>query len=734
MTLPMDHGQPLSGRIAAAPPPARLGEEEIDIMGFARLLRRRIRLIALTAGVLVALQIPLILTMESTYFAQLRLLINRAPTANLAAPDAPNALPLDLTLEVERLLSQKNALRVVEAFDLASLEEFNPPPSPSRMAELLDGLRARLTAEPPPAQSANADPQDIVLANFYSALSVRRNGSTNVFEIGFRSRDPVLAAKVPNALVEVYLDARGDQLREQVATADQWLDRRIMDQRERVAGMEAATNAFRRENGPNSANLQLEGINRISALTTRQSEILRSAAEMRALLSELRAGRALAAPSDGPVAEPAVIAGIRRDLQLQQRDLARLLRVYGENYSEVVDMRSAIQETEAALANELASYAETVSARVRTLEQEQAVVAAELEAAREGLSRMAFAETEYEVMQLDLERERETLVALELQQRTLATEGLLPLAEAEVLSPASVPRHPDGRGRKFFLIAGTIGALAIAVTLACLAEMLDRSLRSQQQVAAIPRARPAGLIPALSARRHLMRARSVLQRQEPAYADAIGWLLLSLEQSASGRVPRAMLVTSAMPGEGKSVVALAMAAELAQRGQRVLLVDCDLWCGRLHEAFGATAGPGLADCQSGATDVATVIRHDAASGIDYIPRGTSVGKVAPALPRISEILQHGRETNQIVIFDTAPVLATTATSALAGMGIRSVLVAHWGRTPKAVAELAVERLVSAGAETVFVALNQVNPRKLAGYGYSDAELFSRNLRKYRAAV
>ncbi len=721
MTAALDHGggKPMRSRLSmAAPPPVRQVEDEIDLLAFLRLIRRQMVLITVVGGLLLAVQLPFIMMMERTYFAQLRLLIHRPPPATLAMQ---SATALDLAIEVERLVAQKNVAEVIAEFGLAESEEFNPPPRPPLLQRL------GLVSPPPPPTEAN--PQDAVINNFYEALSVRRNGQTNVLEIGFRSLDPELAAQIPNALVRVYLAARGEQLRAQVDQADSWLARRIAEQADRVTEMEAANRSFRAENGPMSANFQLEAMYRISALGNREAELRRQQSDLRAMRAELEAGREVTIDSDPIGAGMSV--GIRRDLQLQRRELARLLQIYGERHPDVVSARAAIEETQEAIRTENAGYIQALDARLAGLAEEEAVLYAELQTVRDRLSRMAAAETEYEVMTADLDRERAALVALEQQQRTIVTEGLLPLAEAEILSPASVPRAPDGRGRKFYLLAGALAALAAGVTVACIREMLDRSLRSQKQIAAIPQATAAGMIPILQRRGGMSRAERVRRRQDETFVDAVRWLILSAEQANGGKMPASMLVTSALPNEGKSLVALALATELVRQGHSVLLVDADTSCGSVHAHFGTEASPGYADYLANEAEFDDLIRHDPVTGIDYIPLGTAMPSSRTRLLGGLEVVQRARKHNQIVIFDAAPAVATTDTTSLAGITSQTVMVIEWGKTQRNLVELAAERLAEAGASQILLTMNQVNPRRLALYGFKDAGLFAPELRKYR---
>jgi Mrp family chromosome partitioning ATPase len=213
------------------------------------------------------------------------------------------------------------------------------------------------------------------------------------------------------------------------------------------------------------------------------------------------------------------------------------------------------------------------------------------------------------------------------------------------------------------------------------------------------------------------------------FPESIRGLALTLER-AGGKMPRTITVTSALPGDGKSLLAAALALELAAAGRRVLLVDGDLRRGVVHRFFGAPVGPGLADLLCGDHAVDDVVRRHEPSGLEYVSRGGS--RVVPyqEQQRVGQLIQYAKANDQIVVFDSAPVLATTGTSVLAGISDRTILVARWGRTTRRTIELALQKLQSASRDDVVVAINMVNPRRHALYAFTDAGLFSPQLRKY----
>ena len=730
MTAALDHAaKPGRTRISKTPPPpAQFHEDELDILALFRLIRRSIVFIVVVAFLLIAIQVPFILQNERTYTSQSRLLIQRAIVTNLAVPGPESYGPLDLSTEVERLLSHPIAERIISDFHLADLEEFNPPAEDAGiLGQLIQSIRSRISGVSSQA-APQTDPENVVMSNFLDAIWVQRSGQSSVIEIAFTSRDPQLAADIPNAMIQAYLDAREDQMKAQLDAARDWLADRIDDQRRRVSEMEAQANAFRTADGANSENFQAESVYRITSLSERQTAIIRERTTLEASLAAMEAATTL--PEKSGLIDSERISQLERELQTEKRELAKMLQTYGESFGFVVSKREAIAETEDAIGAEVERHEQSLRTRIAALRSEEKDVEAGIAVARDDLARMTVAASEYEAMQDKVEHERAALTALEEQHRTLQNEATMPVQQVEILSPATVSRWPDGRSKSFYLVAGSIAAFLAAITLAIVRDLLDQSIRSQQQVRGIHGARPVGLIPLMRRRVGRRLPDRILEQRDGTFRDSIRGVTLLLERDGPTSLPASILVTSALPGEGKSVVATALALQLVAMGGKVLLVDTDLRHGSVHSNFRTREEPGLANYLSGQVGLETVIRRDEKTGIDFISRGRHGSIVDMDMNRIAAILGYAWERNMTAILDSAPVLATSETARLAAIMDRTLMIVRWGHTNRRSVELAVDRLRACSQEDVLIAINQVNPRRQALYGFKDSGLFAAELRKY----
>jgi uncharacterized protein involved in exopolysaccharide biosynthesis len=726
MTKPDDFSRALR---YAAPPPAQAEPEELDVLVIVRLIRRRLGLIAGITALITLLALPGILAMQPVFYAQSRMLIQSPLATTLTTSSDEGLGKLNLTTEVERLMSRDTAIRVIDELGLTSLPEFNPTlRQPSAAAEAKGWIRRAILGEPKSAP-APSDPIEMVLPEFLGGLRVSKEANSDVMQIGFQSLDAALAAAVPNTLLRVYLDERQAHLADEVAQAHGWIDQRILEQKGRIDTAMRTVEDYVRSSGLNGKDPSAGVVEQMRSLTQQRTEIARSRASLASTIAAI--GGAATLPDKVMLTDSPVLMTLSRDLQDHQYDLDRLLRVYGNSHAEVVEARARIGDVSAQLGAEIDRYVQSLHGKMTALDRDEDGVVAELTEARGVLNRREEAEAQRADLQRQVDAEQQALERLEEQRRTLTAEGKLPVADVEMLSPATAPLHATGRGRSFYLAAALVIAGMLGLTAACAVEMLDRSVRSHEQLRGIGGILPAGMVPRLP-RKSVLLPGIAAARATGLFGGAMRGIALALEQGPNGHPPASVLVTSPLPAEGKTVVASALALELAAAGHAVLLVDGDLSRGRLHTLFGTDDHPGLTDLLAGQAEPADLVRTDEATGIAFIPRGNPLPATADR-ESLGKLLAYARETGRLLVIDSAPVLGSAETAVMAGAVERTLVVARWGRTSRHALEAALERLQAVRQDRLFVAINMVDPRRHALYGYKDAALFSRSLRRYQYA-
>jgi len=252
------------------------------------------------------------------------------------------------------------------------------------------------------------------------------------------------------------------------------------------------------------------------------------------------------------------------------------------------------------------------------------------------------------------------------------------------------------------VLAGILGML-LAIGVVCLLEHLDDRVKSAEEVEALTGLPNLGTIlrmPGPVDREPFYRMATLLYPRSPA-AEAFRTIRTNVEFASIDKPFGTIVVTSAAPGEGKTVTASNLAVAFAQSGRRTILVDADLRRPGVHDMFSLANAAGLTDLvHSDTIRVDDVLRRTDNPNLSVITAGIVPPNPAELLgsARMAVILDRLRDSADIIVFDTAPVGAVTDAAILAAKADATLFVVQPYKT--------TERVVRRGRE----ALNKVNAR------------------------
>jgi protein-tyrosine kinase len=204
-------------------------------------------------------------------------------------------------------------------------------------------------------------------------------------------------------------------------------------------------------------------------------------------------------------------------------------------------------------------------------------------------------------------------------------------------------------------------------------------------------------------------------------AEQFRTLRSRLYQMRSAQALKTLLVTSSVPAEGKTFVTNNLAQSIVrQPDRRVLIIDADLRCSRLHVPLGAPASPGLTDYLKGEADEASIIQNGFDGNLCFIPGGTESSHPSELLSngRLKALIARMAPVFDWVILDSPPLLPVADSSFLADLVDGVLLVVRAGATPMATAQRSCQELQ--GRNVVGVVLNAVDPAQAYGSYYSSA--------------
>lgn len=397
---------------------------------------------------------------------------------------------------------------------------------------------------------------------------------------------------------------------------------------------------------------------------------------------------------------------------------ARLLDVYVDTY--LAERRDRQVEDILAASDEIQARLDEIGAQIAEVSRPLDEVEARLASSPPGSTERAQLEDERQQILGEIQPEltplqsRESTLRGQLEQLEV-TRDLSQVGGVEVLAPASVPASPVSPRTAANLAAGGLIGAIVGIAAAFAVEHLDDSIGAKEEAERLTGLPTMGVIP----KRQGAAENDLVVVAEPssAAAEAHRSLRTSVKFLDLDDRVRTILVTSAAASEGKTVTAANLAAVLAQRGDRVLLVGADLRRPRLHDLFGAPQSPGLTNLLlADATVEATTYRVAEVPGLHVMPSG-------PTPPNPAELLDSGRARDlftslaaayDTVIVDAPPVLAVTDAQVLAASADAVLLVVAHRETSRRGLLRSVELLSQVGAPLAGMVLNVVPPKEAYG--------------------
>jgi polysaccharide biosynthesis transport protein len=285
-----------------------------------------------------------------------------------------------------------------------------------------------------------------------------------------------------------------------------------------------------------------------------------------------------------------------------------------------------------------------------------------------------------------------------------------------------VPLGPSAPQPGRLLAIAAVLSLALGTVLALLLERLHGGFSVPEQIESVVGLPLVGLMPKVRQTRFRRRRGG---RAEIALTASLDRLRGQMRILGEDR-PRLVMVTSALPKEGKSLFSVELARNLASAGWHVLLLECDFCCPSLARYLGVAPGPGLCEILSGKSLGATdnIIRQPTRN-LDVILAGKMRGDSQEMLAsrRMSALLNDVRQRYDVVIMDTPPVLPVADALVLGRQADATLAVVQWEKTPREAVMNSIRLLRNSGSPIMGVVMTRVDLRKAASAGGSMSYAF-----------
>lgn len=727
-----------------------LPEKDPSLRDLLRIFHRRTRAIVVTTAVVFLLAVCACVFMTRRYTARSVIQLQKSSSDSLgldslmgaASGGASDALSvnIDLQTQADILQSDALALKVVKDLNLEQNEDFKPHFNPIGWVM---GLVSPKGPGDPPHASLEDSPgrRGNVIKAFQNNLKVKVTAGTRLLEVDYTNRDPKVSAAVVNHLVQALIDYTFQTKFTATNQVSQWLEGQLGDLRKQSEQLQSRVVALQQGSGifgvggtdpQGKPVIYSPVLDRLQQSTAQLSQAQMNRVLKASVAQVVKTGNAelisqLSGTSIGSASSPGVSNSLAviQNLRLQEATLRAQIdqdaTQFGPSYPKLIEERASMKGLQQSLQDEIARTAQRSQNDFAVAEKAEQGARAAYETDRGAAEKLNDKSIEYAILSKEADQSQELYQDLLKRLKEAGILEGLHSSNVTVVDPASAPAKPSKPQVPLYLALGAVLGLFLGGCVALLVDAVDNKIQDADEIEAmqIPL---LGISPQIELNKANPRA-IMLDSQHSAFGESVRRLRSGLLISRSGRPPQVLLVSSASPGEGKSTLALNLAASLSHFDKKVLLVEADMRRPVLRSRLGLEGTDGLSvllsDC-------------DATSGMMAVPNNPNLtllpGGPIPPYPaellgshRMHSLMDEWRTEFDFVVLDSPPVLPVVDAQLLEEIADATVLLARVGYTSRAALERAYKLLLMHRKDTarpaIGVLLNFVSRRSSAHYGY-----------------
>jgi succinoglycan biosynthesis transport protein ExoP len=619
-----------------------------------------------------------------------------------------------LETQTKILESETLAFQTIKSMDLARYPEFGGGPGTSAFGQGGAGTR-----------------RPAILGAFLGGLSVKRVPNSRLIQVEFEAEDPQLAAQIVNAHLQNYIEQNFRSKYDATTQASNWLSSELEELRIKVEKSEDARLAYERQN-------QIWQIDEKQDITTQKLADLSKAvtdaqtglAEKEALYRMALSGNVDALPA---ARENPVIQDLLKRKAETNSAYADALNQYGPNYPKVQRLAAQQQQVADDLASAQKTMVDSIQEEYNTARSHVDILQASLDKQKADANDLAEKLVQYHILQHDAEANKQLYDGL-LQKLKEATISVgLRSSNIRVVDPALAPTSPSRpqKARNILLafLVGLVGGIGLAI----FREYLDNTVKSPDDIETLTGLPSLAVVPALPGMNGHHSRRLAWPSRDPIpqagtgprvellsylqpksqISEAFRALRTSLLLSQAEHPPQVILVTSALPREGKTTAAVNLAVTLAQLGDRTLLMDSDLRKPGIRRAMNLTIGKelGLSSFLAGVCTLdEAILPHPTISNLSALTTGPVPPSPADLLSshRMQEAIAEARRRFKFVVIDSPPIMAATDAVIISALTDGVLLVVRSGETPKEAFTRSRDLLAAVKSRLLGVVLNAVD--------------------------
>jgi len=720
-------------------------EQEIDIRKYYRILKKRKWIIIALFFLVVGITAVQTFSATPLYQAAAQIVIEK---------ENPNVMSIQEVLAVDStgtdyyqtqyqiITSRTVARKVIAKLNLQNSPEFCAALGPREdnfvsniknwFAEPLRFWKEKLlslrnTGKPEDKDKKDEDADAWLVNALIGRIKAEPVRNSRLVNVRVEAKDPALAAKIANEVVQAYIDQNLETKLTAAKDAVKWLIEQMDEERKKVEISENALLNYKETQGiitnfsNDAENITAEKLAKLNA------QVVES--ESQRVEAETRYRQALAAQNSpdmldsiSQVLNNPLVQDIKKmEVELYNR-MSELSKKYGAKHPQITAITSEL----ATLQERKMGEAKRV---VSSLRNEYNLALAREQSLKQALNRQKTESLDmnkkairYGVLQRDAESSRNMYELLVKRFKEASLTEEMKTGNIRIIDRAEVPKAPVSPNKTRNILLGAVLGLMLGIGMVFALEYFDNTFKFPEEIKNhldIPYLGPVPVFDTEEGAEGAVGDLITVKDTKAMASESFRGIRTGILFSSVDTPPKVILVTSAAPSEGKTICIANLAVTMAQDGSKVIILDCDMRRPRVHHVFQLPKDKGMSGLIAGKNKLDDVIFSTGIENLDVIPSGPVPPNPAEIIgsKKMTELLEELKTRYDKILIDSPPVMAVTDSLLLAGMSDGVVLIIKTGLTARQMVKNALEQIESVKAKVLGAVLNAIKADKDSYYYY-----------------
>lgn len=572
---------------------------------------------------------------------------------------------------------------------------------------------------------------EIVVNDFLDKLSVSPVRNTQLVKVNFELADPKLAARIADTIAYEYIDGHLEGRKGMAKQATNWLSDRLGDLRNRLNVSEQNLQQYKED-------AELVGIDEVSTIgrkeleqvTQRYIEAKKQRTHDEILfnqIKELDSGPnleyLLVIPS---ISGHELVRSFSREKAHAESKVAELSQRYGPKHPKMIAAQSELADADKQLYKQIAGVVKGVRSSFDASRKSEQALKNQLVEAKQDIQETNRKEIKLRELKWEVESNRKLYnMFLGRSKETDEAKGLQ-TAHASIVDAAVIPVLPVKPNKKIALLIAVVSSFLFIIGIFILFDLLRNTIGVPEEVKEKLSMPLLGFLPALKGKKNADLSGSFISDPTGTFSESVRSIRTALLVSKHKETDDIILITSSVPSEGKSTVAINIAEAFSQIG-KILLIDGDLRRPSIAKEVGLSDDvPGISNLVAGTHSVSQCLHRLDQSNVHIIPAGTIVSNPLEIISskKMQATLAKLKNHYEKIIIDSPPIHAVSDALILSAHSNAVIYVVRADSTSIPLIKNGINSFKDVGANLSGVILNQVDLRKASRYGNVSSEYFN----------